>query len=171
MTDNYSQSILITGGRLIDPAQKLDRKMDLLLKDGQVSWLGEEGKAPSLPEAPTILTARGKVVCPGFIDLHCHLREPGFEEKETIATGTRAGARGGFTTLCCMPNTNPPIDSRAIVDYVIQKARSEGVIRILPIGCISQGRRGEGLAEMGELAEAGVVGYSDDGAPVSNARL
>jgi dihydroorotase len=171
MTDNISQSMLITGGRVIDPAQKLDRKMDLLLQNGQVLWLGEEGKSPALSEAPAVLSARGKVVCPGFIDLHCHLREPGFEEKETIATGTRAGARGGFTTLCCMPNTNPPVDSRAVVDYVVQKARSEGVVRVLPIGCISQGRHGEGLAEMGELAEAGVMGYSDDGAPVSSARL
>ena len=106
------------------------------------------------------------VAAPGFIDLHCHLREPGFEYKETIATGTRAAARGGFTSICCMPNTNPPIDNEATVELVKQRARTEGVTRVFPIGCVTKGRRGKELAEMEELAAAGVVAYSDDGDPV-----
>jgi dihydroorotase len=111
------------------------------------------------------------LVCPGFVDLHCHLREPGFEEKETITTGTRAAVRGGFTTVCCMPNTEPPIDNRDIVELVQNRAASEGMAHVLPIGCISRGRRGEVLVNMEELAEAGVVGFSDDGNPVVNSGL
>ena len=108
------------------------------------------------------------IVCPGFIDLHTHLREPGFEYKETIETGTAAAARGGFTTVCAMPNTSPVMDSRSIVDYVLAKAAEEGVVRVLPIGAVTKGSRGKELAEMGELAEAGVIGFSDDGHPVSD---
>ncbi|MBI2908813.1 MAG: dihydroorotase, partial [Chloroflexi bacterium] len=103
--------------------------------------------------------------------LHAHLREPGHEEKETIATGTRAAAKGGFTTVCCMPNTEPPLDTRATVEFVRRGAAEQGTVRVLPIGCITQGRKGQELAEMGELAEAGVVAFSDDGSPVANARL
>lgn len=161
-------SILISGGRLIDPSQGLDKEIDLLIVGGKVLWVGE-GQPPQIPEA--VLSARGLVVCPGFIDLHCHLREPGFEEKETIATGTRAAAKGGFTTVCCMPNTQPPLDSRAAVELVLSKAAQEGAVRVLPIGCITRGRQGQELAEMGELAQAGVIGFSDDGRPVENSRL
>jgi len=118
-----------------------------------------------------VLPAQGLVVCPGFIDLHCHLRQPGFEEKETIASGSRAAARGGFTTICCMANTNPPLDNQATVGYVAATAAKEAAVRVLPIGCVSKGRKGEELAPMGELASAGVVGYSDDGDPVSNSGL
>jgi len=118
-----------------------------------------------------VVDANGMVVCPGFIDLHCHLRDPGFEEKETIATGARAAAHGGFTTICCMPNTNPPADASAAIEYIKNKAQAEGVVRVFPIGCITQGREGKKLAEMGRLAESGVVGYSDDGSPVADAHL
>ncbi|MDO8688232.1 MAG: dihydroorotase, partial [Dehalococcoidales bacterium] len=111
------------------------------------------------------------IVCPGFIDLHCHLRQPGFKEKETVATGTLAAAKGGFTTICCMPNTTPPLDNRATIEYVRSKAASEGVVRVLPIGCITRGRKGSELAPMHELAAAGVIGFSDDGAPVLNSGL
>jgi dihydroorotase len=162
--------LLIQHGHIIDPGQGIDETGNLLISNGEISWLGKDGATPSQTNYD-ILNTNGLMVCPGFIDLHCHLREPGFEDKETIATGTRAGAKGGFTTLCCMPNTSPPIDSRAVVDYVTQKAQSEGVIRVLPVGCVSRGRQGEVLAEMGELAEAGVVGFSDDGAPVSHSGL
>ncbi len=117
------------------------------------------------------MNASGLIVCPGFIDLHCHLREPGFEDKETIATGTRAAARGGFTTICCMPNTNPPIDSKAVLDYVKNKAESDGAIRVLIIGCITKGRQGKELTEMYELASAGAIGFSDDGEPVASSRI
>jgi len=160
--------LLIHGGRIIDPSQGIDKVSSLLIAEGKVSWWGEA--TPPQPDYD-ILDAQGLVVCPGFIDLHCHLRQPGFEEKETIATGTQAAARGGFTTICCMPNTNPPLDNQAAIDYVKSVAASEGTVRVLPIGCISKGRQGKELAEMGELASAGVIGYSDDGQPVSSSRL
>jgi len=162
--------LLIQGGRIIDPSQGIDETGSLLITEGKISWLGRGEIAPPEPGCDT-LHARGLIVCPGFVDLHCHLRQPGFEDKETIATGSQAAARGGFTTICCMPNTSPPLDSRATVDYVKSTAASEGVVRILPIGCISKGREGEELAPMSELASAGVIAYSDDGNPVLNSNL
>jgi dihydroorotase len=162
--------LLIQGGHIIDPGQEIDETGSLLIAGGKISWLGRGEIAPPEPGGDT-LDARGLVVCPGLIDLHCHLRQPGFEDKETIATGSQAAARGGFTTICCMPNTSPPLDSRATVDYVKSTASSEGVVRVLPIGCISRGRQGEELAPMSELASAGVIAYSDDGNPVLNSNL
>jgi len=162
--------LLIQDGRIIDPSQGIDETGSLLITDGKISWLGRGEITPPQPDYD-VLHAQGLIVCPGFVDLHCHLRQPGFEEKETIATGTKAAARGGFTTVCCMPNTEPPLDNQATVDYVKSIAAKEGVVRVLPIGCISKGRRGEELAEMGELALAGVIAYSDDGEPALNSRL
>ena len=162
-----TKSLLIRGGRIIDPSQGIDEVGSLLISEGKISWRGETPPQPDYD----VLPAEGLIVCPGFIDLHCHLRQPGFEEKETIATGTRAAARGGFTTICCMPNTNPPLDNQAAIDYVKAAAAKEGVVRVLPIGCISKGRKGEELAEMGELASAGVIAYSDDGSPVRSSHL
>jgi dihydroorotase len=162
--------LLIRGGHIIDPGQGIDEIGSLLIAAGKISWLGKGEITPPQPDCD-VLQSQGLIVCPGFIDLHCHLRQPGFEEKETIATGTRAAARGGFTTVCCMPNTNPPLDNRATIEYIKLTAASEGVVRVLPVGCISKGRKGEELAPMGELASAGVVGYSDDGAPVLNSGL
>ena len=162
--------LLIQGGHIIDPSQGINEIGSLLITEGKISWLGKGEIASSQPDCD-ILHAQGLVVCPGFVDLHCHLRQPGFEDKETIATGSQAAARGGFTTICCMPNTSPPLDSRATVDYVKSTAASEGVVRILPIGCISKGRKGEELAPMSELASAGVIAYSDDGKPVLNSNL
>jgi len=162
-----TKSLLIRGGRIIDPRQGIDEVGSLLISEGKISWQGETPPQPDYD----VLPAEGLIVCPGFIDLHCHLRQPGFEKKETIATGTRAAARGGFTTICCMPNTNPPLDNRASIDYVKAAATKEGVVRVLPIGCISKGRKGEELAEMGELASAGVIAYSDDGSPVRSSHL
>ena len=133
-------------------------------------WLGDKGSAPSQSDLTTI-DATGLVVCPGFVDLHCHLREPGFEDKETIATGTKAAAKGGFTTICCMPNTNPPLDTQASIDYVKKTAEAEGVVQVLPIGCVTKGRQGKEITEMSELANAGVVGFSDDGDPVAGSRI
>ena len=170
MTNKKPGSLLIQGGHIIDPSQGIDEIGSLLITEGKISWLGRGETTPSRPDYAT-LYARGLIVCPGFVDLHCHLRQPGFEEKETIATGSQAAARGGFTTICCMPNTNPPLDNRATIDYVKSTAAKEGVVRILPIGCISKGRKGEELAEMGELASAGVIAYSDDGEPAINSRL
>ncbi|MDP6511307.1 MAG: dihydroorotase [Dehalococcoidia bacterium] len=160
--------LLISGGRLIDPASGHDAPADLLIEDGHIAWVGP-GAPPQ--ELDAILDATGLVVAPGFVDLHCHLREPGYEEKETIATATRAATRGGFTTVCAMPNTNPPTDSAAIIDFIKEKARTKGVVKVLPVGCISKGRRGQELAEMAAMAAAGAVAFSDDGSPVSDPRL
>jgi dihydroorotase len=165
-----TKSLLIQGGRIIDPSQGIDEIGSLLITEGKISWLGIGEVTPPQPDYD-VLPAQGLIVCPGFIDLHCHLRQPGFEEKETIATGTKAAARGGFTTVCCMPNTDPPLDNQTTVEYIKSKAASEGLVRVLPIGCISKSRKGEELAEMGELASAGVIAFSDDGEPMLSSHL
>ncbi len=162
-----STPILIRNGHVIDPAQGIDRTADLVIEDGRI--LGVDNGIEN--EQAEVIDAAGLVVCPGFVDLHCHLREPGFEHKETIATGTRAAARGGFTTVCAMPNTDPVIDSRAVVDFVLSKGRNEGAVRVLPIGSVTKGSLGAQLSEMGELSDAGVVGFSDDGLPVHDANV
>ncbi len=164
------KALLIQNGRIIDPSQGLDETGSLLIAEGKISWRGKGEETP--PKADyDVLNAQGLIVCPGFIDLHCHLRQPGFEEKETIASGTRAAARGGFTTICCMPNTEPPLDNQTTVEFIKSKAASEGAVRVLPIGCISKGRKGEELAEMGELAAAGAIAFSDDGDPAPNSHI
>ena len=165
-----TERILIRRARIIDPSRQLDRVGDLLLGGGEILAAGRLGR-DRIPDGCRVIDGAGLVASPGFIDLHCHLREPGFEYKETIAAGSRAGARGGFTTLCCMPNTDPPIDNAAVVDFIHQKARHDAVVRILPIGCVTKGRKGHELAEMEELASAGVVAFSDDGDPVYDANL
>jgi len=162
--------LLIQNGRIIDPGQKRDEPGSLLIAGGKIAWVGRGKESPPQNDYD-VIDAEGLTVCPGFIDLHCHLRQPGLEEKETIASGTRAAARGGFTTICCMPNTEPPLDSKNTVDYVKATAIAEGTIRVLPIGCISRGRKGEELADMGELAAAGVIAFSDDGEPALNSPL
>lgn len=162
--------LLIQGGHIIDPSQGIDEIGSLLIDDGKISWLGRGEVTPPQPDY-AVLHAQGLIVCPGFVDLHCHLRQPGFEEKETIASGTQAAARGGFTTICCMPNTNPPLDNQTTVTYVKSTAAREGVVRVLPIGSISRGGKGQELVPMDELASAGVIGYSDDGQPAANSRL
>ena len=162
--------LLVKGGRIIDPGQNIDYRGNLLISEGMISSLTSQDSGTPAPDCE-VLNAKGMVVCPGFIDFHCHLRQPGFEEKETIASGSRAAAKGGFTTICCMPNTNPPLDSRATIDYVKTIAASEGIVRIIPIGCISRGRKGEELADMKELAQAGVVAFSDDGNTIMDSHL
>jgi dihydroorotase len=161
-------SLLVRNGRVIDPANGVDAVQDVLLGDTTVERVGPRLTAP--PAVRTI-DATGKIVCPGFIDIHVHLREPGHEYKETVATGTRAAAAGGFAAVCCMANTNPVNDNRSITDYIRAKARSEGVARVYPIGAVTRGLKGEELAELAELAEAGCVAFSDDGKPVMNAGL
>lgn len=162
--------VLIRNGRVLDPGRGVDLTGDVLIRDGRIAAVG-----PSLPaDGAEVIDASGLVVAPGFVDLHCHLRDPGFEYKETIATGTQAAARGGFTTVCCMPNTDPPIDTRATVEYVLRTAAASGAVRVLPIGCVSrppQGNAGRELAELADLGEAGCVAFSDDGAPVADGAL
>ena len=162
------EKILIKGGRIVDPAQGVDMVGDLLIGEGKV--VAVEKSIPSANGA-RVIEAGGMVVSPGFIDLHCHLRDPGLEYKETIASGTRAAAKGGFTTVCAMPNTEPTMHTRATVEYVLEKARTEGAVRVLPIGCVTKGSRGKELAEMIELAEAGCIGFSDDGHPVADSNI
>ncbi len=160
-------NLLIRGGRVIDPARRLDLHADVHLRGGRIGAVGVDLAAAGAE----VFDARGMVVCPGFIDLHTHLREPGQEYKETIASGTLAAAHGGFTTVCAMPNTDPAIDSRSVVDHVLRAAAERGAARVLVIGAVTVGRAGKQLAEMGELAEAGCVGFSDDGNPVADASL
>ncbi len=159
--------LLIRGGRVLDPSQGLDEPLDVRIADGRVAELGRALSAPS--EVP-VFDATGRVVCPGFVDVHVHLREPGREDKETIATGTAAAARGGFTTVCAMPNTDPVNDNASTTRFMLEKARSAPV-RVHPIGAITKGSRGEELSEYGELRDAGCVAVSDDGRPVASARV
>ena len=161
-------NLLITNGRVLDPAAGVDEVQDLLITEGRIARSGKGLKSPA--DVRTV-DATGKVVCPGFIDIHTHLREPGFEYKETIASGTRAAAAGGFTAICCMANTFPVNDNRAVTDYILAKARVEGVVRVYPIGAVTRNLEGTQLAELAELAEAGCVAFSDDGRCVMNAEL
>ena len=166
-----SLEILIKGARIIDPSSRVDKHGDILIREGKIISCGDVIDGASLSTSCDVINATGLVACPGFIDLHCHLRDPGFEYKETIYSGTRAAAKGGFTTVCCMPNTEPAIDNAAVVEYVSRKAREEGVVRVFPIGCVTKGRKGIVLSEMEELAVSGVVAFSDDGDPVWDANL
>lgn len=160
--------IVILGGRIIDPASGRDEIADLVLTDGTVAGVGRnQGR----PDGAEVLDAKGCVVAPGFVDLHVHLREPGREDVETIATGARAAVAGGFTSVCAMPNTDPVTDNQAAVGFIMAQARRAGTARVYPIGAVSLGSRGEQLSEFGELVAAGAVAVSDDGKPVATAHL
>ena len=160
--------LLIRGGRVIDPSRGTDGVADLYLKDGKIEAVGRNIPAP--PGAD-VLDATGKVVAPGLIDLHVHLREPGFEHAETIATGALAAVAGGFTAVCAMPNTDPVTDSQATVGFVVRQSIRAGLARVYPIGAVSMGQRGEQLTEFGEMVQAGAVAVSDDGKPVRSSHL
>jgi dihydroorotase len=162
-----SGRLLLRGGRVIDPSRNVDAMLDVALEGGVVAELGPRLAA----RGGQVLDVTGQVVCPGFVDLHVHLREPGREDKETIATGTRAAAAGGYTSVCCMPNTTPVNDHAGITRLILEKARSEGAVRVYPIGAVTKGSKGEELAELGEQKAAGCVAFSDDGRPVSSARM
>jgi dihydroorotase len=162
--------LCLRGGRVIDPRRNVDSEADLLLQEGRVVRI-DKGIAGSLPASTRVLDVRGLWVAPGLIDLHTHLREPGQEYKEDIATGTRAAAAGGFTAICAMPNTVPPNDCRAVTDLIVARARAVGVVRVYPIGAVSKGQKGEELAEIGEMKDAGIVAVSDDGRPVMSSEL
>ncbi len=156
--------LLLRSGRVIDPANSVDAVLDVLIEDGRIAALGDIRHDDDIHA--DAVDCRGKIVCPGFIDLHAHLREPGYEYKEDISSGSRAAAAGGFTTVCCMPNTNPVIDNGAVAGFVRRRAQEVGLVNVLPIGAITKKQAGEELAEMGELVAAGCVAVSDDGRPV-----
>ncbi|MBI4743270.1 MAG: dihydroorotase [Actinobacteria bacterium] len=162
--------LLIKGGKLVDPSNKQNSVKDIYIKDGLIKSVGKD-LGETLKKGINAIDAKGLIVAPGFVDLHTHLREPGREDEETIATGTRAAAKGGFTSICCMPNTNPVVDNKSVVDFIKEKARSEGIVKVFPVGAITKGLNGRELAEMADLADAGVVGFSDDGESVMDSRL
>lgn len=163
-------NLLLIGGRLIDPLSGRDEVADILVREGHIEKIGTSVQISGSPET---IDLHGKVVAPGFIDIHVHLREPGFEYKETILTGCTAAASGGFTAVCCMPNTNPPIDDEAVVRFIQRKAKEalNGLVDVYPIAAVTKGRKGEQLAPLAELAEAGAVAFTDDGDPVYDAEI
>jgi dihydroorotase len=169
---------LVRGGRVIDPCSRLDGEMDILIDAGKIACLGADAAEVawklegSILQTPSeVIEAHGLLVVPGLIDIHTHLRDPGYEYKESIETGSAAAAAGGFTSIACMANTNPVNDHAAVTEYILDKARTVGLVQVFPIGAVSVGLAGERLAEIGELKQAGVVGVSDDGRPVMNSQL
>ena len=163
-------TLLIRGGRVVDPSQGIDGVHDVLVRDGLVVGVGSEG-AQTIGKADETIDATGLVVSPGLVDMHVHLREPGREEDETIETGTRAALAGGFTSVACIPNTEPPIDTQSTVEFIHQKAARADTCNVFVVGCVSRDRAGRELADIGQLVEAGAVAFSDDGAPVYDAEL
>ena len=157
--------LLIRGGRVVDPSQAIDRVDDVLVEDGRIAAIASGGTADET------IDASGRIVCPGLVDMHVHLREPGREEDETIATGARAAVAGGFTSIACIPNTEPPIDTQANVEFIHQKAARADACNVFVVACVSRNREGKELAEIGQLVEAGAVAFSDDGSPVADAEL
>jgi dihydroorotase len=171
MSRSDAPMILLRGGRILDPSQQLDEVGDVLLSGGVVEGVGRLGEVRRDGNELQTIDCAGRVISPGFIDVHCHLREPGREEVETIASGARAAAAGGFTAVCAMPNTDPVTDNQAAVGFILSQARRAAAARVYPIGAISIGEKGETLAEFGEMVGAGAVAVSDDGKPVVSAQL
>lgn len=162
-------NLLIKNGRVIDPANRIDERLDLFVSEGKIAKVGRTGTI-KLDNAH-VIEAGGRLVVPGLIDMHVHLREPGFEYKETIQTGAAAARAGGFTAICCMPNTKPVNDNRAVTEFILSQAARAACVNVFPIGAITKSLSGEELAEMGELHDAGCIAVSDDGRPVMNAAL
>jgi dihydroorotase len=162
--------LLIKNGRVLDPASKTDAPHDILLDGERIAEIAPSGKI-SLANGAEVFDASGLIVAPGFIDMHVHLREPGQENSETIETGTLAAARGGFTAVCCMPNTKPVNDNASITRFIVDRARAHGHVRVWPIGAASVGSKGEAISEIGAMREAGIVAVSDDGKPIATAKL
>jgi dihydroorotase len=164
-----TRALLLKGGRVIDPSRGLDEPADVLIQDGKIAAV-KPGLGAS-PHGAEVRDVHGKVVAPGLVDLHVHLREPGHEDVETIATGARAAVAGGFTAVCAMPNTDPVTDNQAAVGFIVRQSARAGLARVYPIGAISVGQRGEKLSEFGEMVGAGAVAVSDDGKPVVSSHL
>src|SRR5258707_5212072 len=162
--------LLIKSGCVMDPASKTDAARDVLLDGEKIKEVGLAGKVLA-PQGMEVFDASGLIVAPGFIDLHVHLREPGQESSETIETGTRAAARGGFTAVCCMPNTKPVNDNASVTRFILDRAKVGGSVRVAPIGAASVGSKGEAIAEIAAMKEAGIVAVSDDGKPIATAKL
>lgn len=160
--------ILIKGGRVVDPASKLEAIRDVLIIDGKIAKVASKIQ-PSSARGAKVIEASGCLVLPGLIDMHAHLRDPGRPDKETIASGARAAALGGFTSVCCMANTSPPGDNPAVIEYILAKAKAEAIVNIYPIAAITRGLKGEEMAEMGRCYNEGAVAFSDDGQPVMRA--
>ena len=160
--------ILLQGGRVIDPGRDLDELADVLIQDGRIAAVG---RGVSSPERTIVRNVKGKIVTPGLVDLHVHLREPGNEDEETVASGARAAAAGGFTAICAMPNTDPVTDNQAAVGFIVRQSGLAGLTRVHPIGAVSIGQKGERLAEFGEMVSAGAVAVSDDGKPIVSSHL
>jgi dihydroorotase len=171
--------LLIKNGRVLNPATKTDAAMDVLLDGDRIKEVAEPGttsagggqSAPTSQNGLEIFDASGLIVAPGFIDIHVHLREPGQENSETIETGTRSAAKGGFTAVCCMPNTKPVNDNASVTHFIIDRAKAAGGVRVWPIGAASVGSKGEAIAEIAAMREAGIVAVSDDGKPIATAKL
>lgn len=162
--------LLVKNGRVLDPASKTDAAMDVLLDGEKIREFAPAGKIAA-PQNVEIFDATGLIVAPGFIDIHAHLREPGQESSETIETGTQAAARGGFTAVCCMPNTKPVNDNASVTRFIVDRAKAHGSVRVWPIGAASVGSKGEAIAEIAAMKEAGIVAVSDDGKPIATAKL
>ncbi len=162
--------LLVKNGRVLDPASKTDAALDVLLDGEKIKEVAPVGKIAA-PQNAEVFDAAGLIVAPGFIDLHAHLREPGQESSETIETGTRAAARGGFTAVCCMPNTKPVNDNASVTRFILDRAKAAGSVRVWPIGAASVGSKGEAIAEIAAMKEAGIVAVSDDGKPIATAKL
>jgi dihydroorotase len=163
--------LLIKNGRVLDPASKTDVALDVLLDGEKIAELAAPGKLTADHKTAEIFDAAGLIVAPGFIDLHAHLREPGQESSETIETGTRSAARGGFTAVCCMPNTKPVNDNASVTRFILDRAKNACGVRVWPIGAASVGSKGEAIAEIAAMKEAGIVAVSDDGKPIATAKL
>ena len=161
----------IKAGSVVDPVRGTVERAELIIEKGKIAGILPPGSAEGKGPQTKVIDASDKVILPGLVDMHVHLREPGYEYKETIATGGRAGVAGGFTTLACMPNTNPPNDSRSVTEFILERAKEAGLCRVLPVAAITKGQKGETLTEFGDLREAGAVALSDDGFSVKNSEL
>jgi dihydroorotase len=163
--------LLIRNGRVLNPATKMDAAMDVLLDDERIAEIAEAGKLSDRAKNAEVFDAAGLIVAPGFIDMHVHLREPGQENSETIETGTRSAARGGFTAVCCMPNTKPVNDNASVTRFIVDRAKAAASVRVWPIGAASVASKGEAIAEIAAMKDAGIVAVSDDGKPIATAKL